>query len=215
MPKSPPLTQFEQLSGLRKALADQKAAEQERVRLAALELAKLEAEKNLFRDLVGEVKPISTQGRVALALPKPAPLPLQRWNDEEQVLKASLSDEMDVERLLDTDDQLSFRRDGIPPETVRKLRRGKWVIQSQLDLHGLRVDEAREAVADYIRSCVKQDVRCVRIVHGKGLGSAGKESVLRDKARRWLVQKKEVLAFCQATPKDGGAGALLVLLRSQ
>ncbi len=215
MPKKPSLTEFEQLSGLRKALADQKAAEQERKREAELALAQIEAEKNLFRNLVGEVKPIAAQGRIELELPKPAPLPLQRWSDEEQVMKASLSDEMDVERLLDTDDQLSYRRDGIPPETVRKLRRGKWVIQSQLDLHGLRVDEAREAVADYIRNCVRHDVRCVRIVHGKGLGSAGKESVLRDKARRWLVQKEEVLAFCQATPKDGGAGALLVLLRSQ
>jgi DNA-nicking Smr family endonuclease len=215
MPKKPFLTEFEQLSGLRKVLADQKAAEEERRREAALALAQIEAEKNLFRNLVGEVKPIAAQGRITLEQPKPAPLPLQRWSDEEQVMKASLSDEMDVERLLDTDDQLSYRRDGIPPETVRKLRRGKWVIQSQLDLHGLRVDEAREAVADYIRTCVRQDIRCVRIIHGKGLGSAGRESVLRDKARRWLVQKEEVLAFCQATPKDGGAGALLVLLRSQ
>ena len=143
------------------------------------------------------------------------PLPIKRWEDDQDVLIASMSDEMDVERLLDTDDQLSFKRNGIGPETIKKLRKGHWVIQEQLDLHGYRVDEAREAVAEFIRDCVRHDIRCIRIVHGKGLGSAGRESVLRDKVRRWLVQKEEVLAFCQATPKEGGAGAVLVLLKSQ
>lgn len=211
----PPLTTFEQLSGFRRALKDQREQQEQLAREQAINAARLAAEQNIFRNTMGDVKPIKPHGRIDNAPPKPAPLPLQRWNDEEDVMRASLSDEMDVERLLETDDQLSFRRNGISPEIVRQLRRGKWVIQTQLDLHGLRVDEARDAVAEFVRSSVRHDVRCVRIIHGKGLGSAGKESVLRDKTRRWLVQKQEVLAFCQAGPRDGGTGALIVLLKSQ
>ncbi len=209
-----PLTSFEQLSGLRKELKDKEAQRLEAEREQARQKARLEAEKNLFRNAVGEVQPLKPQNRAEIEIPKPQPLPLQRWQDDQDVLQASLSDEMDVERMLDTDDQLAFRRNGIGPDTVRQLRRGRWVIQSQLDLHGYRVDEAREAVAEFIRNCVRHEVRCVRVIHGKGLGSAGKESVLRDKVRRWLVQKEEVLAFCSAGPRDGGAGALIVLLKS-
>lgn len=214
MNKPPPLTTFEQLSGLRKELKDRETRRLEEERERAREAAKREAEKNLFRNSIGDVQPVKAQNRAQIERPKPQPLPLQRWQDDEAVLEASLSDHMDVERLLDTDEQLSFRRNGIAPETVRQLRKGRWVIQAQLDLHGYRVDEARQAVADFARDCVKQEIRCVRIIHGKGLGSAGKESVLRDKVRRWLVQKEEVLAFTQAGPRDGGAGALLVLLKS-
>ena len=203
-------------------LAAYKTDLEEKKRLAAQEAerqARLarerEREANLFRLTIGDIAPVDHKDRVVLEQPKPMPLPIKRWEDDQDVLIASMSDEMDVERLLDTDDQLSFKRNGIGPETIKKLRKGHWVIQEQLDLHGYRVDEAREAVAEFIRDCVRHDIRCIRIVHGKGLGSAGRESVLRDKVRRWLVQKEEVLAFCQATPKEGGAGAVLVLLKSQ
>jgi DNA-nicking Smr family endonuclease len=95
---------------------------------------------------------------------------------------------------------------------VRKLRRGGWKLQGQIDLHGLRQDQAREALAEFIRQAHKQGLRCVRVVHGKGLGSPGKTPVLKSRVQRWLVQKKEVLAFVQARPADGGGGALVVLL---
>lgn len=97
---------------------------------------------------------------------------------------------------------------------MRKLRRGNWVIQSQLDLHGLRTDEAREALGEFLRAAIRRGQRCVRVIHGKGLGSVNKEPVLKNKVRNWLVQKDEVLAFCQATAADGGAGAVIVLLRA-
>lgn len=210
----PPLTSFEQLSGFRKELKDREAQRLEAEREAARQKARREAERNLFRNMVGDVQPLKPQNRANIDAPKPEPLPLQRWQDEAAVLQESISDHLDVERLLDTDDQLSYRRNGVGADTVRQLRRGKWVIQAQLDLHGHRVDEAREAVGEFLRNCMRHDVRCVRVIHGKGLGSAGKESVLRDKVRRWLVQKEEVLAFCSAGPRDGGAGALIVLLKS-
>ena len=95
----------------------------------------------------------------------------------------------------------------------QKLRRGEWVIQDHLDLHGARVDEARELLAGFLREALRRGFRCVRIVHGKGLGSKDKVPVLKGKARVWLAQREEVIAFCQARPAQGGSGALVVLLR--
>ena len=110
-------------------------------------------------------------------------------------------------------DALSFRRPGIGIDVARKLRRGEWTIQSEIDLHGLRTDDAREALATFLREAVRQGQRCVRVVHGKGLGSPGKTPVLKGKVHGWLVQKNEVLAFVQARGDEGGAGAVVVLLK--
>jgi DNA-nicking Smr family endonuclease len=96
---------------------------------------------------------------------------------------------------------------------LRKLRRGDWVIQDEIDLHGCRTDEARELLAGFLREAVKRGVRCVRIVHGKGLGSKDKQPVLKGKTRVWLAQRDEVIAFCQARPAEGGSGALVALLK--
>jgi DNA-nicking Smr family endonuclease len=149
-----------------------------------------EAERNLFTHAVGKVKPIAAKDRVFIVPPRPAARPLQQ----------------------ELDDQLSFRRPGIGTDVTRKLRKGEWSLQGQLDLHGLRSDEAREALGQFVRDSKRMGWRCVRVVHGKGLGSPGKEPVLKSKVQRWLVQKNEVLAFVQAKPSDGGAGALVVLL---
>jgi DNA-nicking Smr family endonuclease len=138
---------------------------------------------------------------------------LQQDLDDQAALVESMSDEFDVSTLLDVDDQLSFRRPGIGTDVTRKLRKGEWSMQGQLDLHGLRSDAAREALGSFIRESHKQGIRCVRVVHGKGLGSPGKTPVLKDKVHRWLVQKAEVVAFVQAQPAQGGAGALVVLLQ--
>ena len=97
---------------------------------------------------------------------------------------------------------------------MRRLRRGHWVLDDQIDLHGARRDEARTLLAAFLRDCIKRNMRCVRVVHGKGHGSVGRQPVLKGKVRGWLMQKDEVLAFCQARAADGGSGALLVLLRS-
>ena len=128
------------------------------------------------------------------------------------MLRQALSDDFDVESLLETDETLSFRRPEVSLEVVRKLRRGHWALQAQIDLHGLRRDQAREALGTFIHDSARRGMRCVRVVHGKGNGSPGREPVLKTRVRRWLVQKQEVLAFVQARPSDGGAGALMVLL---
>jgi DNA-nicking Smr family endonuclease len=128
-------------------------------------------------------------------------------------MREALSDEFDAETLLHTDEHLSFRRPGMGADVVRKLRAGTWSIQRQIDLHGLRRDDARDALGQFIREAHKDGIRCLRVVHGKGLGSPGKAPVLKGRVHSWLVQKSEVMAFVQARPVDGGAGALVVLLR--
>jgi DNA-nicking Smr family endonuclease len=137
---------------------------------------------------------------------------VQQLRDEQAVMREAISDEFDTETLLDTDEALSFRRPGMGPDVLRKLRRGGWSIQGQLDLHGLRREDARQALSQFIKDANKMGWRCVRVVHGKGLGSPGKAPVLKGKVQGWLIQKQEVLAFVQARPAQGGAGALVVLL---
>ena len=144
---------------------------------------------------------------------RPLGIARQRQRDEAAALAESISDALDVESLLETDDALSFRRRGIGIDVVRKLRRGVWVLQDEIDLHGLRSDAARERVAEFVRSSARAGLRCIRIVHGKGLGSPGREPVLKAKVKSWLVQRSEVLAFTHARPADGGHGALIVLLK--
>ncbi|MBP9942043.1 MAG: Smr/MutS family protein [Comamonas sp.] len=175
--------------------------------------AAAERERNLFTHFVGAVIPLPRTDRFAFEQAPPTPRRLQHELDEERVLHEAMSDEFDVSTLLDVDDQLSFRRPGIGLDVTHKLRGGHWSIQRQLDLHGLRSDEAREALGQFIRLSHRTGLRCVRVVHGKGLGSPGRTPILKAKVQRWLVQKKEVLAFVQARPADGGAGALVVLLQ--
>ena len=198
----------------------QKLAEQQKL-VAAREAARQEAErrahaeKNLFVRAAGAVKPIREHRRVHLAPEPPAPIPVQQQLDEQRVLQEAISDEFDAATLLDIDDALSFRRPGIGMDVTRKLRKGYWSLQGELDLHGLRREDAREALAAFIRDAHRRGWRCVRVVHGKGLGSPGKTPVLKGKVQSWLIQKNEVLAFVQARGDEGGAGALVVLLKPQ
>lgn len=205
---------FAALKGLRATIKAQeearKAAEEERLRRE--KESRRDAE--IFRNAIGDVKPLSPPNKAEPAGQRPLPVARQRMADEQAALEESLSDEFNVDTLLDTDEELSYARTGISGDILRKLRRGHWVIQAQLDLHGMRRDEAREALAEFLRNAVKRGLRCVRVIHGKGLGSVNKEPVLKSKVRSWLVQKEEVIAFCQARAADGGAGALVVLLKA-
>ncbi|MFC0397940.1 Smr/MutS family protein [Paraburkholderia rhizosphaerae] len=201
------------LRTLRDALkGDAQRREQETARAKKAKRA-ADADAEQFRRELGEVTPLGTKPRASLSRTPPVPLPLQTRLDEAAVLNEAISDEFDPEMLLDTDESLFYHRPGINQEVVRKLRRGAWIVQAQLDLHGMRRDEARDALAEFIRDSSKRGLRCLRVIHGKGLGSIGKEPVLKGKVRAWLVQKEEVIAFCQARPHDGGAGAVLVLLQ--
>ena len=209
----PRITDLHDLGAVSRQLREEQARLEAQAKERRAAAARREAEHQLFSRAVGAIRPLRTRERLHLSDPPPLPLPVQHWLDEERVLRESISDDFDVTTLLDTDDQLSFRRPGIGVEVTSRLRSGHWSIQRHLDLHGLRVDDAREALGEFIRQAHKIGLRCVRVVHGKGLGSPGKSPVLKGRVQRWLVQKNEVLAFVQARPMDGGAGALVVLLQ--
>lgn len=211
---SAPIKDFAALKSLQKQLKAQeeerKAAEVERLRRAQQD----RQDADLFRKSIGNTTPLAASGKAQAIVPPPDPIARHRLADERAALQESLSDEFSIDTLLHADEELSFTRPGIGTDVLRKLRRGDWVVQGQIDLHGLRREEAREALVEFLRNAVKRGQRCVRIIHGKGLGSINKEPVLKGKVRNWLVQKDEVIAFCQARANDGGAGALIVLLKA-
>jgi DNA-nicking Smr family endonuclease len=201
------------LKQVKKEIAAQAEREAQAAAQRALDAKRTREQRSLFQVAVGKVQRLPAHGTVNLRPPPPQPTPMQHLLDEAAALREAVSDEVDVTTLLDTDEHLSFRRPGVGPDVARKLRQGKWSIQRQVDLHGLRTDEARETLGSFIREAHKQGIRCVRVVTGKGLGSPGKAPVLKDKVHRWLVQRAEVVAFVQAPPAQGGAGALVVLLQ--
>lgn len=216
MPSKHALQGLQALQDIKVALAEAAKAQKAAEAAAKAAAERAEQERHLFTHSVGPVTPLKSSHQALRRLtksPQPVPWPFQREKDEAAVMTDALSDEMDVESLLETDEYLSFRRTDIGPDVVKRLRKGIWAIEAQLDLHGLRSDEAREAVNQFFRSVVQKRLRCVRVVHGKGHGSPGRMPILKDKVKRWLVQKEEVIAFVQARAIDGGNGALVVLLQ--
>lgn len=169
---------------------------------------------DLFRESVSDVTPLR-HGKAMVERPRPRPVPVQKLLDEHAVLRESLGQQTAWEIGLDTGEELSFLRDSISTQTLRKLRRGHWVIQDEIDLHGSTSVEARELLAQFLSHCARRGLRCVRIVHGKGLRSKNREPVLKRKVAGWLMQRDDVLAFCQARRPDGGGGAAIVLLKGR
>lgn len=167
----------------------------------------------LFREAVAGVRPIKSP-RVYHTPARPKPIARQFLLDERQALRDSLSDDYIPAHELESGEELLYLRDGQSPAILSKLRRGHWVVQAALDLHGLVAEEARLYVAEFLADCKKRGIRCVRIVHGKGLGSKNREPVLKHKLRNWLMQRDEVIAYAQARPADGGSGAVIVLLKA-
>ncbi len=152
------------------------------------------------------------QDRITPHKPRRKPIPQQRRRDDEDVMHSLLSDEYDPADI-ETGEELLYTRPGIQQRVLRKFRRGQYTIEAQLDLHGRIVAEARELVSDFLRQAQANGKRVVRIIHGKGLSSEGKMPILKGKVNSWLRQKDAVLAFCSAPKKDGGTGAVYVLLK--
>lgn len=179
--------------------------------LAGLQAANSNA--NLFQAAVKNTRPLNINVPFTEKI-YPKPIAKQFIRDEKQALRDSLSDDFYPAHELESGEELLYLRTGQSPDVLSKLRRGFWVVQAQIDLHGLISDEAREYVAEFLSRCKKRNIRCVRIVHGKGLGSRNREPVLKHKLRNWLMQKDEVIAYAQAKPEDGGSGAVIVLLKA-
>lgn len=160
------------------------------------------------------VAPLPDKNLAELNKPVPRPAAQQAQADHQAVLHESLHAPIALQDRLEGGDEPAYLRNGLAQTILRDLRRGRWVIQDEVDLHGLNREQARHLVAGFLHTCLHQGKRCVRIVHGKGHGSPHKLSILRQLVRGWLAQRHEVLAYCQAKPHDGGEGALLVLLRA-
>lgn len=171
-------------------------------------------DQRAFHVAMAGVQPISSPNRAQLGSPTPPPRPQQFINDERAALHESLHGQIGLQDRLEGGDEPHYLRDGLAATVLRDLRRGRWVIQAELDLHGLNRDEARHQLASFLAECLHHGQRCVRVIHGKGHGSPQKLSILRQLVRGWLAQRQEILAYCQARPHDGGEGALIVLLRA-
>jgi DNA-nicking Smr family endonuclease len=161
-----------------------------------------------FRRVLGDVEPLPKSKRAELPRARPVPYPRQTRRDEQAALAESIGPSS-TDDIMESGEELLFVRPGVSRRTLRKLRRGHWVVEAELDLHGLNRQDALAETAEFLSRSVKQNRRCVRIVHGKGLG------VLKGKLRKWLPLKNEVLAFTRAPAAQGGSGALLLLLRSR
>ncbi len=165
----------------------------------------------LFRDAMRGVAPLAESDKVVSARKN---IPLAPHHVQQNVqLSAndSLSDHISLE--IEAGDEWSFQRPGVSRQMLRRLRRGYWGIQAYLDLHGFARDEARQELVAFLDASNEKNFRCVRVIHGKGLSSKNREPVLKARIGNWLVQRDDVLAFCQARPEDGGGGAVLVLLK--
>lgn len=164
-----------------------------------------------FRQAMQDVKPLS-QDTVAPYRPKLKAIPKQRQLDDEQVKIDMLSDWGDSVEW-ETGVEMEYQRAGVQHRVMAKLRRGAYSIQAELDLHGMRVPEARAALSSFFSDCREQAWHCIRLIHGKGRGSPDQQPVLKRKLNHWLRDHDAVLAFCAARPFDGGSGALYVLLK--
>jgi len=166
---------------------------------------------DLFRRAVADVKPLQSE-KEAADPPKPPPVARFTRADRRAVLEESINDERNGD--LETGEELNYAQPGVRTETIRKLRRGQLSIEAEIDLHGLTADEAREALKAFIQECMDGNLRCIRVIHGKGLRSGAGGPVLKPKLNLWLRRWNQVLAFATARPVDGGTGAVYVLLKT-
>ncbi len=169
-------------------------------------------ERALFRDAMRDVTPLPASDRVVHADKYIQPIPYQTDCSEQLLMDDSLSTDISLE--IETGDAWSFLRPGLSRQILRRLRRGYWGIQANLDLHGLTRDEAKLELITFLHDSCTRHFRCVRVIHGKGLSSKNQEPILKARIGSWLAEYHHVLAFCQAKPKDGGGGAVLVLLKT-
>jgi DNA-nicking Smr family endonuclease len=162
----------------------------------------------LFREALDGVTPLPSSGRITSAKTPRRAVP--RKPSIQNETSDTLSDQGIGEEAL-----TEFLRNGISRMTLRKLRRGHWPVQDSLDLHGMRSNEARQLLPEFLHQASQQGLHCVCVVHGKGWHSQSGEGILKIRARHWLTQCAEVLAFCEAPQNMGGAGAVLVLLKNK
>ena len=166
-----------------------------------------------------DVERLAPANRAAVRAEAPSPLPRQRIADERDALEASKYGDEPAPSTWDIgqepEGEQTFLRAGLGSDVLSKLRRGHWKVQAEADLHGHDSDEAHDALADFLVDARARGLRCVRVIHGKGLSSPNREPILKSKVRRWLARWDDVLAYCEAPRHAGGGGAVIVLLRGR
>ena len=167
----------------------------------------------LFRKAVSGAKPLKKEERDDTAPQKPRPKARFSRADERAALRESMEADIDDSETY-SGDSLRFNRPQVGKRTMRKLARGSFSVQAEIDLHGMTVAEAKPRLADFIENSARDGKLCVRVVHGKGLGSGHRGPILKQKVNRWLRQWDQVVAFVSTRQVDGGTGAVYVLLRS-
>lgn len=163
-----------------------------------------------FLEAMDGVRPMPPRAAPATA-PKPRPEARFTRAEEIEVLRESLLPPADP-AVLDTGEELVFRRPGVSADVLRRLRRGQFAVAAEIDLHGLGRHAAHEALRAFVADAVERGQGCVRVIHGKGRGSGPRGPVLKHVVNHWLRRMDDVLAFASARPVDGGTGAAYVLL---
>ena len=161
---------------------------------------------------MSEVKPLRSGARAAEPKKKPSPKARFTKADEQQALAESMQADIDTMEQSNAE-SIRFHRSSVGRRTMRQLARGRFSVQAEIDLHGMTVAEAKPRLSDFIEECLRQGLRCVRVVHGKGLGSGQRGPVLKNSVNAWLRKWDSVLAFVSARQVDGGTGAVYVLLQ--
>lgn len=167
-------------------------------------------DSDLFRLTIGKVHAVKSDKVLLTEAGKPKPFPKSQTVNMEEHLSAAT--EFDIENV-GLEDSLSFTAPGLQHNVLKKLRKGQFGLDAEIDLHGLNSNEAKRQLLHFLHDCVEDGCRCVHIVHGKGYRSADNHPVLKNNLNLWLRQHKNVQAFCSAPPKDGGTGAVFVLLQ--
>ena len=179
-------------------------------------------ERELFRTSIGDARPLKKSLSVNPNRPKPlnkkTPLiKILKREEAEAQLRDDLCTFADDERVaaLQSDESLMYAVSGLQHRTLVELQHGKIPSQATLDLHGLTSEEAHLSLHRFLSRVYAKQLRCVRIIHGKGARHINEPPVLKNKVNQWLRRYDKVLAFCSATPAEGGQGAVYVLLRRE
>lgn len=169
-------------------------------------------DRHLFRQSVGDIRPLTSDKVLLKPTNKPRPFPKPKAITETPSPFTSTADDLETVGL---EDSLSYAKPGLSKNALKKLRQGYFGVDAELDLHGLASLAAQRQLLQFLNACIQRKCQCVHIVHGKGYRSVDNLPILKNKINHWLRQHQDVLAFCSAPPKDGGTGAVLVLLKSK
>ncbi len=165
----------------------------------------------LFREAVGDVRSVA-HDRVEETRSAPAPLVRHSEHDDRSVMQSLLED-LSESDFLETGEHLSYTAPGVQRSVLKKLKSGRYSIQSEIDLHGLTVDEARKELSEFLKAAQQRRHLGIRVIHGKGRKNAERAPRLKPAVNQWLQRNKMVMAFCSARTNDGGTGAVYVLLK--